>query len=104
MKVRMELNPKYPMHNRIIRVMIAAAALVALSLAPTPAAAQAPAAGLFPAYTAPRASDGESNLNVIWQAFITANWDVEAHSAQPAPHPGSRGVCCAGRGGLRIVE
>ena len=34
-----------------------------------------------PAYRAPRAPDGRPNLNGIWQAMNTANWDIEAHSA-----------------------
>ncbi len=99
----MELNPKYPTpklggHRPPLQWAInavgavcdralAIAMIVTLCITANPAAAQAPAAGLFPAYTAPRAIDGKPNLNGIWQAFITANWDVEAHPAQPGPHP-----------------
>ena len=36
-----------------------------------------------PAYRAPRTADGKANLNGIWQAINTANWDIEAHSAAP---------------------
>ena len=36
------------------------------------------------AYRAPRASDGHPDLNGIWQAMNTANYDVEAHVARPA--------------------
>ena len=33
-----------------------------------------------PAYKAPRTADGKPNLNGIWQAMNTANWDVQPHS------------------------
>src|SRR5215217_4494707 len=36
-------------------------------------------------YKAPRAPDGKPNLNGIWQALNTAQWDIEAHSAAPGP-------------------
>lgn len=35
------------------------------------------------AYRAPRSADGHADLNGIWQALNTANWDLEDHS--PAP-------------------
>jgi len=40
-----------------------------------------------------RASDGHPNLNGIWQATTTANWDLLAHTmrpavAQPGVYPG----------------
>lgn len=34
-----------------------------------------------PAYKAPRTADGHPNLNGIWQALNTANWDIQDHSA-----------------------
>ena len=45
-----------------------------LTLAVLPAAAQAP-------YRAPRTGDGHPNLNGIWQALNTANWDLQGHAA-----------------------
>ncbi|MDT5017451.1 MAG: hypothetical protein QOD39_3611, partial [Mycobacterium sp.] len=34
------------------------------------------------AYRAPRTPDGKPNLNGIWQALNTANWDLLDHSAR----------------------
>src|SRR5690348_11040629 len=34
------------------------------------------------AYRAPRSADGHADLNGIWQALNTANWDLEDHSPQ----------------------
>ena len=42
-----------------------------------------PAKGQAPAYKAPRTADGKPDLNGIWQALNTANWDIEDHSAAP---------------------
>jgi hypothetical protein len=36
------------------------------------------------AYRAPRMADGKPNINGIWQALNTANWDVQTHAARPA--------------------
>jgi hypothetical protein len=44
------------------------------------------------AYRAPRAADGHPDLNGVWQALNTANYDLEAHEARhamalrPGPH------------------
>jgi hypothetical protein len=38
-----------------------------------------------PTYKAPRLADGKPNLNGIWQAVNTANWDVEDHAARQGP-------------------
>jgi hypothetical protein len=35
------------------------------------------------AYKAPRTADGKPNLNGIWQALNTANWDIRGHAAGP---------------------
>jgi hypothetical protein len=56
-----------------------------------------------PTYKAPRTPDGKPNLNGIWQALNTANWDIEAHSAAPSQirELGASGAVPAGSG---IVE
>jgi hypothetical protein len=36
------------------------------------------------AYRAPRTADGRPDLNGIWQALNTANYDIQMHTARPA--------------------
>jgi hypothetical protein len=50
-----------------------------------------PAAGQSPANPIPRTRDGRPDLNGIWQALNTANYDLQAHTARPAMalRPGS---------------
>src|SRR5262249_9752538 len=55
-----------------------AVVLAALALSATSAATQAPSA---PA----RGPDGHPKLDGIWQAFNTANWDIQDHSQRPGP-------------------
>ena len=43
-----------------------------------------PTEGQAPASRIPRTPDGRPNLNGIWQALNTANYDIEAHLARPA--------------------
>ena len=67
---------------------------------------QRPQAGQqFPAtYRAPRLADGHPDLNGIWQALVTANWDLQDHEAQPGPHPELSGAYAAGPAGQSIIE
>ena len=51
-----------------------------------------------------RTNDGKPNLNGIWQAVTTANWNIEAHQAEPGPRPEIMGAWGAQPGGLGIVE
>ena len=61
--------------SAILRITAAAA----LVLAATLVFAQAPA------YRAPRTKDGRPNLNGIWQALNTANWDLQGRAASKGP-------------------
>jgi hypothetical protein len=46
-----------------------------------------PAAAQTSAYKGPRTADGKPDLNGIWQAMNTANWDLLAHAAGAGPVP-----------------
>jgi hypothetical protein len=75
----------------------------------TPVAAQSaqalPGGGQFPAYRAPRLSGtNQPNLNGIWQALTSADWDVQGHDAQPGLHPELEGTYDAQPAGQSIVE
>jgi len=37
------------------------------------------------AYKAPRTADGKPDLNGVWQALNTANWDIQDHAARSGP-------------------
>ena len=93
--------------RRTIACLGAASAIALLWLAVPPLfGQQRPAAATqFPAnYRAPRAADGHPDLNGIWQAMVTANWDLQDHEAQPGPHPELSGAYAAGPAGQSIVE
>jgi hypothetical protein len=86
------------MRNRPMAVtMVASLVTSGLLLALTAVAGQAPA------YRAPRTPDGKPNLNGIWQAMNTANWDVEPHAAGPSMVR-ELGAIAAVPGGLGVVE
>ena len=68
------------------------AAVVTL-LVSVPALAQAPAAAR--PYSPPRTADGHPDLQGIWQAVNTANWNIEDHSAGPGV-PAGLGVVDGG--------
>src|SRR5437773_3844951 len=83
--------------------ILAAAATVWLAAQQGPVR-QTPAAGQFPQYRAPHMADGHPDLNGIWEAFVTANWDIQDHEAQAGPHPEVMGAYGAGPAGQSIVE
>jgi hypothetical protein len=70
--------------NRSVISIVAAAAGAALLVTVgilTSGQGPAPVQGSI----GPRTPDGKPNLNGIWQALNTANWDLEPHHARPSP-------------------
>src|SRR5262245_63202103 len=90
------------MRDRFGAIVPVAATILCLA-APLSAGQAAPAGASSPAYRAPRAADGHPDLNGIWQAFTTANWDIQDHEAQPGPHPELLGAYSAEPAGQGIV-
>jgi hypothetical protein len=86
------------MRNRLVTSTIGTVLTAAgLWLAVTTVTAQTPT------YRAPRTPDGKPNLNGIWQALNTANWDIEAHAAGPSVVR-ELGAASAVPAGLGVVE
>ena len=64
-----------------------------------------PAAGQAPGYRAPRLAGTTSpDLSGLWQAFVTADWDIQDHGVQPSPFPKLLGVWDAQPAGQGVVE
>jgi hypothetical protein len=68
------------------------------------AAQQAAPPRQFPPYKAPRLADGRPDLNGLWQAFVTANIDLQDHEAQSGPHPELLGAYGGWPAGQSVVE
>jgi hypothetical protein len=83
----------------IVGTMFAVVAAVWLSGQPTVSEAQTQA------FRAPRLQGTNNpNLTGLWQAMVTANWDVQDHSAEVAPAVRQVGVWLAQPPGQSIVE
>ena len=64
-----------------------------------------PMTGQAQAYQAPRLKETDKpDLTGIWQAFTTANWDIQDHSAEAGPFPRVLGVWGAQHPGQGVVE
>ena len=86
------------MRIRVSFLVLAAAMLTAAFGMAVPASAQPASPSKIP-----RTLDGHPNLTGIWQAFGTANWDLEDHSTYGGPYYqiGSLGAAPSGPG---VVE
>jgi hypothetical protein len=87
-------------------LVVAAAISVAAGLTrAAEGAGQAPARAQSPParYQPPRASDGHPDLNGIWQAVNTANWDIQDHPARQGPVT-ALGAAFAVPAGAGVVE
>ena len=99
------------MRRPIVGVMGAgtvAAVFLWLAFAPTSVQAQAgaqpPSPGSWARFTVPRTTDGHPNLNGIWQALVTANFNLEDHEAQAGPYTELMGAYAGEPAGQSIVE
>lgn len=68
--------------NSVIRILVAG--LVAVLAVPA-VCMQAGQTQQTQTYRAPRTKDGKPDLNGLWQAMNTANWDIEGHGAAQGP-------------------
>ncbi len=85
-------------------VFVGKAIMVAAAVGLTVACAQPPAApAAAAAYQAPRTADGKPDLNGIWQAVNTANWDIQDHAAKQGPVV-ALGAAFSVPAGLGVVE
>jgi hypothetical protein len=95
--VRLFLSP--------VLAAVGAAGVMVAMLEPAGTSAQTPtrAAAQTPSYRAPRAADGHPDLNGIWQALNTANWDLQDHAARSGPVT-TLGASFSVPAGLGVVE
>src|SRR3979409_931043 len=89
------------MRNRLRGARFARAATAVITAALLLGAA--PTASQTQTYKAPRTADGKPNLNGIWQALNTADWDLQGHAAAKGP-VASLGAAFAVPPGLGVVE
>ena len=89
---------KYSTAQSVALIVLAATPLLAQTRAAAPAAPGAAAQTRIP-----RSADGKPDLNGIWQAMNTANWDLQEHGPQ-ASLAVSLGAAGAEPGGAGVVE
>jgi hypothetical protein len=79
-----------------VRAVFLVAVIVSMGAGCARQPAGEPAAGSAGSYRAPRTADGKPDLNGVWQALNSANYDLQAHPARPAlsvlPAPPRNGI------------
>jgi hypothetical protein len=90
---------RYPLTGRTIGILTAVNLITAAVTAFVWVGGKT-ASGQASAYRAPRTAEGKPDLNGIWQALNTANWDLQDHAPRPSPVVplGARGAIPAGAG------
>ena len=93
-----------PLASLVVATGTAAGFVGGLLLSGTPVAGQG-----TPGYRAPRSvyNDGKPDINGVWQALNTANWNIEAHEASPGYSNGPAwmlGALVAEPPGAGVVE
>ena len=85
------------------RFRLSVVLLVVLSVVAILLLVERETAGQTAGYRAPRTADKRPDLNGIWQAISTAEWDLQDHAARPGPvvAMGAIGAIPAGQG---VVE
>ena len=96
-----------PIHSKTVALLtvatLAAAGAGIVTVDARQATRTAPATSGAPRYRAPRAADGHADLNGIWQAMSTANWDIQDHAARQGPVV-ALGASFSIPGGAGVVE
>jgi hypothetical protein len=79
---------------------IVLAVVIAMTVSVRPTLSQSPAASAF---RMPRAADGKPDLNGIWEAHNTANWNLQEHAASQGAVV-ALGAAFSVPAGLSVVE
>jgi len=100
------LKPAMRIHSSLAVVVLTALGTAGVTFQARSASSQASrtaqqAAGAT--YRAPRGADGHADLNGIWQAMNTANWDIQDHAARQGPVT-ALGAAFSVPGGAGVVE
>ena len=89
----------------LIRGAAAGVALVIVVLVGVVWLSDGPAVGQVQVYRAPRLpGTSHPDLTGVWQAFVTANWNLEDHGADAGPFPTQLGMWGAQPPGQSIVQ
>ena len=92
------MRNRFRIRGRIAAATAAAAAVIVLWLSGQPATGQ------VQVYQAPRLpGTSHPDLSGIWQAFVTANWNLQDHGADAGPHPRLLGMWGAQPPGQSVV-